>query len=192
MLGVVLRSVQLLECGLVALVHEEQLALDEHLVDQLVEQLAPEGEGDGLVAHLEQRLLAELVHPHVQRQQDVVLRLEVVVERRLGDAEALGDLAQAGAVEALLGEEVESHIEDALAGVGLYGGGRGDGAVAVVVFVAGLDGVGGGLFDGGQVDGVEGVFEPWPGSVTLSMSRWSSALVWVISFGLPKNLLDDR
>ena len=63
------------------------------------------------------RHAAEGVDAHVQRQQDVVLRLEVVIESRLGDAQLLGDLAQAGAVEALLYEEVEGRIEDALAGV---------------------------------------------------------------------------
>ena len=78
-------------------------------------------------AILSRASLAELVQPHVQRQQDVVLGLEVVVERRLGDVEAFGDLPQAGAVEALLGEEVESHIEDALAGVGFRGGAGGGG-----------------------------------------------------------------
>ena len=53
----------------------------------------------------------------MQRHQDVVLGREVVVERRLGDAELLGDLPQAGAVETLLGEEVQGHVEDPLSGV---------------------------------------------------------------------------
>ena len=53
----------------------------------------------------------------MQRHEDVVLRLEVVVEGRLGDAQLLGDLPQAGAVETLLDEEVQSDIEDALPGV---------------------------------------------------------------------------
>ncbi len=118
--------VQLLEGGLVPLVHEEDLALGQHLAGDLVDQLTPLLEGDRLVPHAQEGLLAELVDAHVQRQEDVVLGLEVVVQRGLGDAEAFGDLAQAGAVEALLGEEVERHIEDALAGVdvgGSVGGG---------------------------------------------------------------------
>ena len=92
--------------------------------DDLVEQLTPLLEGDRLVPHLREGLAAELVQAHVQRHEDVVLGREVVVERRLGDAQLLGDLAQAGAVEALLGEEVEGHIEDALAGGWAVGGGR--------------------------------------------------------------------
>ena len=49
-LGVVVLAVQLLEGGLVPLVHEEELALDQHLADHLVEQLAPQLEGDRLSA----------------------------------------------------------------------------------------------------------------------------------------------
>ena len=44
------------------------------------------------------------------------LDAEVVVERRLGEAELLGYLPQRGAVEALLNEQVEGHVQDALAG----------------------------------------------------------------------------
>ena len=77
---------------------------------------------------LAEGVLAELVQAHVERHEDVVLGLEVVVEGRLGDAQLLGDLPQAGAVEALLDEEVERHIEDALAGV-LGGRGGGSGGV---------------------------------------------------------------
>src|SRR6516165_3234034 len=69
-LGVVLSPVQLLERGLVALVHEEELALGEHGVDDLIEQLAPLLEGDGLLLrHLKQGLAAELVESHVQRKE---------------------------------------------------------------------------------------------------------------------------
>ena len=52
--------------------------------------------------------------------QDLVLAGEVVVERGLGDAEALGDLPQRGAVVALLDEELGRHVEDALAGVSAH------------------------------------------------------------------------
>ena len=98
----------------------------------------------------------------MQRQQDVVLRLEVVVEGRLGDAQLLGDLPQAGAVEALLGEEVESHIEDALPRVGV-----GDGGLAV----AGAGGVG----SGAVVAVVVLVGPPRPGSATAATRSSSSS-----------------
>jgi hypothetical protein len=41
----------------------------------------------------------------------------VVVERRLRDVEVLGDLAQRGLLVAVLGEEFEGDVLDALAGV---------------------------------------------------------------------------
>ena len=59
----------------------------------------------------------ELVDRLEQRDEDLVLAAEVVVERRLGDAEAVGDLAQRRAVVALLGEQLVGHRQDALAGV---------------------------------------------------------------------------
>jgi hypothetical protein len=43
---------------------------------------------------------------------------EVVIERRLGDAELVGDLLQAGAVHALPGEQLPGGALDALLGVG--------------------------------------------------------------------------
>jgi len=52
----------------------------------------------------------------MQRHEDVLFGLEVVVERGLGDAEAVGDLAQAGAVVALVDEQVEGDVEDAIPG----------------------------------------------------------------------------
>ena len=52
----------------------------------------------------------------MERHEDVLFGFEVVVEGRLGDAQLFGDLPQAGAVVALVEEEVEGRIEDALAG----------------------------------------------------------------------------
>ena len=52
----------------------------------------------------------------MERHEDVVFGLEVVVEGGLGDAQLFGDFAQARAVEALLDEEVEGDVEDAVAG----------------------------------------------------------------------------
>ena len=120
-LGFVGLVVQLLECRLVSLVHEEYLRWASIWSIIAVQQLTPELEGDRLITYPHEGLSAELVEPHVQRHENVLLRLEVVVEGRLGDAELLRDLSQAGAVEALLDEEIESHIEDSLAGVGMFG-----------------------------------------------------------------------
>ena len=84
-LGIVLLVVQLLERGLVALVHEEDPSLRHDLVQHLVEQGTPELEADGFFGHPHEAVPADLVQAHVQRHQDVVLRGEVVVERRLGE-----------------------------------------------------------------------------------------------------------
>ena len=76
--------------------------------------------------------LEQPVHAVVQGHEDVLLALEVVVQRRLGDPELLGYLPKAGLVVTLLDEEVQGHIEDSLPGVmraGLTGPGHG----AVVV-----------------------------------------------------------
>ena len=100
MFGGVGAVVEFFDGRFVPQVHEEDLALAEDLVDQLIEQVAPELEGDGLVTQAHEGIFAELVEPHVQRQEDVLLRLEVVVEGGLGDAQPVGDLPQAGAVVA--------------------------------------------------------------------------------------------
>jgi hypothetical protein len=57
------------------------------------------------------------VQAQVQRDQDVFLGGEVVVDRGLGEAERLGYLAQRSLVVALLDEQVEGDVEDPLAGV---------------------------------------------------------------------------
>ena len=64
---------------------------------------------------LVEHLAAERVQAQVELEEDVLLALEVVVERRLRDAEPLGDLAQRGLVVALLVEELEGDVEDPLA-----------------------------------------------------------------------------
>ena len=56
------------------------------------------------------------MQPQVQLQEDVLLALEVVVERGLRDLQPLGDLAQRRLVIPLLVEELERDVEDALAG----------------------------------------------------------------------------
>jgi hypothetical protein len=105
-LVVVVLAVQFLQGRLVALVHQEELALSRHLIQQFVERAVPDLERDGLARQMCERPLAELMHAHVQRQQDFFLGSEVVVDRRLGDAEPFRDLAHGGAVETLVGEQV--------------------------------------------------------------------------------------
>jgi hypothetical protein len=59
-----------------------------------------------------QDALAERVQTEVQVEQDVRFALEVVIERRLGRAQTLGDVAQRGLVVAVLGGQLESDVED--------------------------------------------------------------------------------
>ena len=96
-LGLVARVVrELLERVDVALVQQHEVAVLEHLVDEAVDQPRP-GVGAGLSVlqelELLERLASERVQAQVQLQQDVLLALEVVVERRLGGTEPLGDVA---------------------------------------------------------------------------------------------------
>ena len=89
--------VQLVERVVVALVEEDQLAVARELVDEADREPWPGVRA--LLVVLEvleviERLAAERVEAQVQLEQDVFLALEVVVERGLGDAEPLGDLAQ--------------------------------------------------------------------------------------------------
>jgi hypothetical protein len=67
-------------------------------------------------AHSGQRVGAELMEPQVQRHEDVFLAGKVVVQRRFGHPELLGDLPERCLVEALLNEEVECRIKNALTG----------------------------------------------------------------------------
>ena len=57
----------------------------------------------------------------MQRDQDVFLGGEVVIDRSLGEAEPVGYLAQRGLVVALLDEQVEGDVENPLAGVAFVG-----------------------------------------------------------------------
>ena len=90
----------------------------DDLIDEVVEQLRP-GVG-ALLSVLEaleplERLAPERVQAQMQLQEDVFLALEVVVERGLRACEPLGDFAQRGLVVALLVEQLERDVEDALA-----------------------------------------------------------------------------
>jgi hypothetical protein len=118
-LRVVALAVELLKGSLIALVHEKELALDQHLVDHLVQECAPPLEGDRFVArHGGEGALAELVEPHMEGHEDVLFGLKVVVQGRFGDAESLGDLAEAGALITLVDEEIKGDVEDELPGRG--------------------------------------------------------------------------
>ena len=92
--GVMTLPVQLFHGGPVALVQDEERPVPEYLVDQLIEDRHPRLAGHLGRVDAAQRPLPEFVQPHVQRHQDVFLAGEVVVDRRLGETEPLGDLAQ--------------------------------------------------------------------------------------------------
>ena len=113
--GVVLAPVEFLDGRLVPFVEDEQRPLLQHLVDQAVEQPGPRCRR-GVVPHGVERLTAELVEAQVERHQDVGLAGEVVVDRRLGEAEPVGDLAERRLVVALRAEQLEGDVEDALPG----------------------------------------------------------------------------
>src|SRR5580693_6716869 len=103
----------------VALVHDEDLAVAQHLIDEEIEQLGP-GLGGFLAVAAElaypvEHVAAEVVQPQVEGEEDVLLALEVVVESGLGRAEPVGDLAQRGLVVALLVEQLQGDVKDALA-----------------------------------------------------------------------------
>src|SRR5262249_50207233 len=109
---------ELLEGPLVALVEAEEVAVREHLVDELVEERGPRRDDLALVreaVELVENAAPELVQAQVELEQDVFLALEVVIERRLRDAEALGDLAQRGPLVPLLVEQLERDVQDPLA-----------------------------------------------------------------------------
>ena len=69
----------------------------------------------GRFAEALHRATSDFVQAHVQGQQDLVLALEVVVDRCFRESELVGDLAQRCLVEALLDEEVHRDVEDAIA-----------------------------------------------------------------------------
>ncbi len=69
----------------------------------------------GDLAEAFHRATSDVVQAHVQGKQDLVLALEVVVDRCLREAELIGDLAQRCLVEALLDEEIHRDVEDAIA-----------------------------------------------------------------------------
>lgn len=82
----------------------------EGRVVALVEQFGPDL--GGLLASAEladpvEHPAAEVVQPHVEGEEDVLLAFEVVVEGGLGRAETVGDLAKRGLVVALLVEQLE-------------------------------------------------------------------------------------
>ena len=114
-LPLVVLPVERLDGGLVALVEDEERPLGQHLVDESLEERRPLVEG-GLVAHRLERVASEVVEAHVQRHQDVGLAGEVVVDRRLGEPEPLGDLAQRRLVVPLGGEQFEGDVEDPFPG----------------------------------------------------------------------------
>jgi hypothetical protein len=99
-------------------VERHQRAVLGELGDEAVDQPRPSGRALRTVVkrfQFVQDPLADRVQAEVQLEQDVRLALEVVVERGLGRAQALGDVAQRGLVVAVLGEQLECDVEDPLA-----------------------------------------------------------------------------
>ena len=92
--------------------------MSSNLVDEVIEQPGPRVRAlcpsSRSLQPLE-RLPPERVQAQVELEQDVLLALEVVVERGLVVPELLGDVAQRGLLVALLGEQLERDVEDALA-----------------------------------------------------------------------------
>jgi hypothetical protein len=118
--AVVSLDVQAGQGGLVALVQDEQLAVGLHRVHEPAQHGGP-ARRPCLRCQLLEDGPGQFVQAQVQRDQDVLFGGEVVVDRGLGEAERLGDLAQRGLVVALLGEQVQGDIEDPLAGVAFAG-----------------------------------------------------------------------
>jgi hypothetical protein len=115
--AVALAVLKVLQRGRVPLVQEDQLAVGQHLIDEVVEQAGP---GRGALGALRDRLDSvedlppDLVEAEVQLDEHVLLALKVVVERRLRRAEALGDVAQRGPLIPALREQLEREVEDLL------------------------------------------------------------------------------
>jgi hypothetical protein len=112
-----LALLKLLEGVAVALVEAYELPVADDLVDELVEESRPcvcENLSVAEVPDPLEDVPAEPVEPEVELEEDVLFMLEVVVERRLRDPESVGDLAQRGLVVALIVEQLEGDVEDAL------------------------------------------------------------------------------
>ncbi len=108
-------AVQLVQGDLVALEQHEQSPVPEYLVDQPIEDLRRPLERHVRRVDPAQGSASELVETQVELDQDVLLAGEVVVDRRLGEAQPLGYLAQRGLLVALLGEQLQGDVEDPLA-----------------------------------------------------------------------------
>jgi ABC-2 type transport system ATP-binding protein len=106
----------LLERSLIARVNEEQLLVLEDPCDERVDEARPRGRDGGIVVEVEARddVLTECVQAKVKRKQDLLLALEVVVERSLRDAEAFRDLPKRRPLVSPLVEQVEGDVEDPL------------------------------------------------------------------------------
>src|SRR4030095_16224521 len=82
----------------VALIDEEEVSVREEELDQGVQEAGPRRD-DGLVVEsfeLLEGVPPDRVKPQVQLEEDVLLALEVEVERGLGDAERLGRCGEGG------------------------------------------------------------------------------------------------
>ena len=107
-------AMQLRDRLLVARVQLDEPPVLEGEPDQQVDEPLPGVARIGLGLQQRQHAVGEAVHAPVEGQEDVLLAGEVVVERRLGEAQLRGDLTQRGLRVAFAHEEVESDVEDPL------------------------------------------------------------------------------
>ena len=92
------------------LFEEAELELDDAR-DALVERVI----GSGDLAQDDQQLLEPILE---DRDEDIVLVLEVKIDGAVRDSSGLGDLADAGRVEAVLGEDLDRRLENPVPLVG--------------------------------------------------------------------------
>ena len=96
------------DLGEIALSFEEP----ELHVDDGAQARRARSAASGAVAHEREELAHAILE---ERDEQLLLRLEVEVDRSVGDAGGLGDLAHAGGVEAVPREDLHGGLEDAIA-----------------------------------------------------------------------------
>jgi alpha-D-ribose 1-methylphosphonate 5-triphosphate synthase subunit PhnI len=112
----VIAACELLECALIASAEQEKLAVGQDVLDELIEKSRPRADDLVVVEPSEPAddVAADRLQAPVKLDEDVLLALEVVVQRGLGDVEALGDLAQGRLVVTLFVEQRQRDLQNAL------------------------------------------------------------------------------
>jgi len=118
-LGLVVLSpiADLSEGVLISSMEEKELAVRDHLVDELVEQARP-GINSLRVANVTQAIkhvMTKGMEAKIECEEDIFLALEVVVKGSLRKADLVGDLSQRRLVVTMLGEQIESNVQYSLA-----------------------------------------------------------------------------